>query len=43
MGKSYVNLNRIDLARQYFAKIVNTFPDSPLTNIAKQELEKISS
>ena len=43
MGKSYVNLNRIDLARQYFAKIINNFPGSPLTNIAKQELEKISS
>ena len=43
MGKSYINLNRIDLARQYFTRIINTYPLSPLTNLARQELEKISS
>ena len=43
MGKSYVNLNKVDLARQYFMKVINGYPVSPLANLAKQELEKISS
>jgi TolA-binding protein len=43
MGKSYVNLNKIDLARQYFMRVINSYPTSPLANMAQQELEKISS
>jgi tetratricopeptide (TPR) repeat protein len=43
MGKSYVKLNKIDLARQYFTRIINGYPTSPLSNLAKEELSKISS
>ncbi|MDY6821213.1 MAG: tetratricopeptide repeat protein [Deferribacterota bacterium] len=43
LGESYLNINENDLARQYFSRLINNYPNTPLGELAEQELEKIGS